>query len=92
MPVFVNRKQSAEDTEARLKAVGVKCGALHGDMDQSSRQAALTAFKQGRVHVLIATDLAARGLDVPTARGRRRRPAVHSRFRFLFVYLFILCV
>jgi hypothetical protein len=46
----------------------VKCGALHGDMDQSSRQAALTAFKQGRIHVLIATDVAARGLDVPTVR------------------------
>ena len=67
--VFVNRKQTAEDVEGRLRAAaGVRCGSLHGDMDQSSRQNMLTAFKRGEIHVLIATDVAARGLDVPTVR------------------------
>ena len=66
--VFVNRKQTAEAMEGRLRAIGVRCGSLHGDMDQSSRQSALTAFKRGEIHVLIATDVAARGLDVPTVR------------------------
>ena len=66
--VFVSRKQAAEATAERLRAVGVRCGALHGDMDQASRSAALRAFAKGETHCLVATDVAARGLDIPSVR------------------------
>ena len=46
--VFVSRKRAAEATAERLRAVGVRCGALHGDMDQASRSAALRAFAKER--------------------------------------------
>lgn len=41
-----------------------RAAAIHGDMDQSSRMAVLSEFKAGRHHVLVATDVAARGLDI----------------------------
>jgi ATP-dependent RNA helicase DDX42 len=46
----------------------VRVAGLHGDMDQHSRMAVLNAFKAGSTHVLVATDVAARGLDIRTVR------------------------
>jgi ATP-dependent RNA helicase DBP3 len=48
-----------------LKRNGYSVGALHGDMAQSARIDALDAFKTGQYQVLVATDVAARGLDIP---------------------------
>ncbi|HEY7755909.1 MAG TPA: DEAD/DEAH box helicase [Actinomycetota bacterium] len=62
--VFVRTKRGADRLVHKLKAKGVKAEALHGDMPQRSRQRALERFEAGRAHVLVATDVAARGLDL----------------------------
>ena len=46
-----------------------RAGAIHGDMDQHSRMSVLAAFKSGRHHVLVATDVAARGLDIKSIKS-----------------------
>ncbi|HYU56565.1 MAG TPA: C-terminal helicase domain-containing protein, partial [Actinomycetota bacterium] len=48
----------------RLRAKGIDAAALSGDMTQSARERSLKRFEQGRVHALVATDVAARGLDL----------------------------
>jgi ATP-dependent RNA helicase RhlE len=48
----------------KLNRNGLKASDIHGDKSQNQRQHALSAFKAGKVHVLVATDVAARGLDV----------------------------
>jgi ATP-dependent RNA helicase RhlE len=62
--VFVRTKRGADRLVSRLKRHGVKAEALHGDMSQSSRRRALDRFDRGAVSVLVATDVAARGLDI----------------------------
>jgi superfamily II DNA/RNA helicase len=62
--VFVRTKRGADRLVHKLKAKGLKVDALHGDMSQNARQRALAQFEQGRVKVLVATDVAARGLDL----------------------------
>jgi superfamily II DNA/RNA helicase len=62
--VFVRTKRGADRLVHRLKAKGVKAEALHGDMTQGARQRALARFEAGRAQVLVATDVAARGLDL----------------------------
>ena len=62
--VFVNTKRSVDDLARRLKAEGVPALALHGDMRQEARDRSLKRFADGHVGVLVATDVAARGLDL----------------------------
>ena len=62
--VFVRTKRGADRLVSRLRRHGVKAEALHGDMSQSSRRRALDRFDRGTVSVLVATDVAARGLDI----------------------------
>ena len=57
--------QEAPRVEAMLQRKGFKAGSVHGDISQESRNAAVAAFKAGDVPLLIATDVAARGLDIP---------------------------
>ncbi len=64
--VFVRTKIRCEQLFKKLKNEGMNVRALHGDMSQGSRDGVMLAFKGGRVPVLIATDVAARGLDVST--------------------------
>jgi ATP-dependent RNA helicase DDX3X len=63
--VFVDTKRGADALEAWLCAAGVAAAAIHGDRGQAEREAALREFKAGRRPVLVATDVAARGLDIP---------------------------
>jgi superfamily II DNA/RNA helicase len=63
--VFANRKTTVALLEKSLKRHGFNAGALHGDMDQSARQKMLAAFRNNEVTFLIASDVAARGLDIP---------------------------
>ena len=51
-----------------MQAAGFRSEGMHGDLDQHSRMAMLTDFKAGKLHVLVATDVAARGLDIRTIR------------------------
>jgi ATP-dependent RNA helicase RhlE len=62
--VFVRTKRGADRLAQRLLAGGIKCAALHADRSQRERSAAVEGFKSGRFHALIATDIAARGIDI----------------------------
>ncbi len=62
--VFVNRKREASEVAERLAESGFNAGALHGDMSQRKRDEMMKNFRSGRVKVLVATDVAARGIDV----------------------------
>src|SRR5215207_1881398 len=63
--VFCNRKREVALLHKSLLRHGFNAAALHGDLDQSARTAALDAFRKGDVTLLIASDVAARGLDIP---------------------------
>ncbi|MGV8955069.1 MAG: DEAD/DEAH box helicase, partial [Cypionkella sp.] len=63
--VFCNRKMDVDVVTKSLKAHGFNASAIHGDLDQSVRTKTLDGFRDGSVHILVASDVAARGLDVP---------------------------
>jgi superfamily II DNA/RNA helicase len=63
--VFVLYKKEAPRVESTLRRAGYAVGALHGDMSQPARLGALQQFRDGTMRVLVATDVAARGLDIP---------------------------
>ncbi|GAB4180722.1 MAG: DEAD/DEAH box helicase [Rhodocyclaceae bacterium] len=63
--VFTATKRSADEISEQLRVSGFSADALHGDMNQRSRNRTLDAMRQGRLRVLVATDVAARGIDVP---------------------------
>jgi ATP-dependent RNA helicase DeaD len=62
--VFVKTKRDAADIERELQRRGIDARALHGDLTQRQREQVMRAFRDGRVKVLVATDVAARGLDI----------------------------
>ncbi|MDH5247189.1 MAG: C-terminal helicase domain-containing protein, partial [Betaproteobacteria bacterium] len=62
--VFIATKRDAESLAQRLKGEGHAAAALHGDMNQRERTRTLTDMRRGRVRTLVATDVAARGIDV----------------------------
>ena len=62
--VFVRTKRGADRLVKRLARAGVESVAMHGDKSQRQREAALARFEAGRVRTLVATDVAARGIDV----------------------------
>lgn len=61
---FTRTKRGADKLAKGLKADGIKVASIHGDKSQAARQRALGDFTKGRIGVLVATDLAARGIDV----------------------------
>lgn len=67
--VFASKKATVDEIETQLAQRGFKVAALHGDKDQSSRMDTLQKFKSGTYHVLIATDVAARGLDIKSIKS-----------------------
>jgi superfamily II DNA/RNA helicase len=62
--VFANRKTTVRELAKSLQRHGFSAGEIHGDMDQSARNAELERFKAGEISILCASDVAARGLDV----------------------------
>src|SRR6516165_10464607 len=62
--VFCNRKRDVALLHGSLKKHGFNAGALHGDMSQPARMETLDRFKQGEIQILVASDVAARGLDI----------------------------
>lgn len=62
--IFSRTKHGADKVVRRLATAGITCSAIHGNKSQTARTHALQGFKTGRVRALVATDIAARGLDV----------------------------
>ena len=62
--IFTRTKRTADDVEMLLRKAGIQTFALHGDKTKGERNRALTSFKKGQIPVLVATDIAARGIDV----------------------------
>ena len=63
--IFCNRKRDVALLHKSLQKHGFSAGALHGDMDQRARMLSLDAFKTGAVDLIVCSDVAARGLDIP---------------------------
>lgn len=63
--VFVNYRESVERVNAHLRSLGFVTSAYHGGMEQREREAAVYKFSNGSSNVLVSTDLASRGLDIP---------------------------
>jgi superfamily II DNA/RNA helicase len=63
--IFCNRKRDVAVLHKSLQKHGFNAGALHGDMDQRARMASLDCFKTGEVALIVCSDVAARGLDIP---------------------------
>ncbi|KAK6542583.1 RNA-dependent ATPase [Orbilia ellipsospora] len=66
--VFALYKKEAARLEGFLRAKGIKVGGIHGDLNQTVRTTTLAEFKSGKTPVLVATDVAARGLDIPNVK------------------------
>ena len=62
--IFANRKTTVRELNQSLQRHGFASGEIHGDMDQSSRLKELDRFKAGEINILVASDVAARGLDI----------------------------
>lgn len=63
--IFSEMKHSVEKLSVELIKRGFKAGSIHGDKRQNDRQRTLTKFRNDEIHILVATDVAARGLDIP---------------------------
>ena len=63
--VFINTKRAGDKVQAWLEGNGFRCGVLSGDVPQRKRQHLLAEFEQGRFAIMVATDVAARGLHIP---------------------------
>lgn len=66
--IFVTKKAEAEQVAANLQVQEYECVLLHGDIDQAERNKVITKFKKHEVDIMVATDVAARGLDIPHIR------------------------
>ncbi|BBD97931.1 ATP-dependent helicase [Sphingobium amiense] len=62
--IFCNRKTTVRELNKSLQRHGYRSGEIHGDIDQASRIAELERFRDGKVNILVASDVAARGLDI----------------------------
>lgn len=62
--IFANRKTTVRELNKQLQRSGFASGEIHGDMDQNSRLKELERFKNGEINILVASDVAARGLDI----------------------------
>ncbi|PZQ58020.1 MAG: RNA helicase [Phenylobacterium zucineum] len=63
--VFCNRKSEVDIVAKSLKKHGLDAAAIHGDLDQATRMRTLESFRKGELKLLVASDVAARGLDIP---------------------------
>jgi len=63
--IFCNRKMDVDVVAKSLKSHGFNAAPIHGDLEQSQRMKTLDAFRDGTLHLLVASDVAARGLDIP---------------------------
>lgn len=67
--VFVTKKQNCDELAANLKVKEFDVGCIHGDLAQTERNSVIQSFKKREFPILVATDVAARGLDIPHIRN-----------------------
>lgn len=77
--VFTQTKRDADRLSCSMSR-SFQCEALHGDISQAQRERTLAGFRDGRFNILIATDVAARGLDIPNVDLVRASPLLLSSF------------
>lgn len=82
--VFVETKKGADLLANYLSRLQFPVAAIHGDRPQADRERALSSFRSGRTPVLIATAVAARGLDIPNVKVRQSPPSIISCQRISF--------
>ena len=70
--VFVNKKSRCDDISSDLCIRGTSCQSIHGNREQSDREQAIDDLKTGEVSILIATDVASRGIDIQVRAGLGR--------------------
>ncbi len=63
--IFCHTKREVDDVSGKLQQMGYSAGAIHGDFTQSFRDEMMDKFRKGEIDILVATDVAARGLDIP---------------------------
>lgn len=63
--VFTRTKTGADKVVEKLERCEISCAAIHGNKSQGAREKALASFREGQIRVLVATDIAARGIDIP---------------------------
>jgi ATP-dependent RNA helicase DeaD len=63
--VFCHTKRAVDELSGKLQQMGYTAGAIHGDFTQSHREEMMRKFRKGKIDILVATDVAARGLDIP---------------------------
>lgn len=62
--IFCGKKSRADDLSSEISLKNIGCQCIHGDRDQADREQALADIKSGEVNILIATDVASRGIDI----------------------------
>lgn len=62
--IFCGKKARADDLSSEFSLAGICCQCIHGNRDQADREQALVDIKEGTVKILIATDVASRGIDI----------------------------
>ncbi|EPZ33646.1 DEAD-domain-containing protein [Rozella allomycis CSF55] len=67
--IFCNAKKQCDEVAYELNVKGIKSQAIHGDLSQAKRQTTLEGFRKNSLQVLVATDIAARGLDIPSIKA-----------------------
>jgi superfamily II DNA/RNA helicase len=67
--IFCNHREAVERTSGLLQEMGIENALFHGGLEQIQREQTLTRFRNGSVYFLVATDLAARGLDIPAVKN-----------------------
>lgn len=77
--MFTQTKRDADRLSCSMSR-SFQCEALHGDISQAQRERTLAGFRDGRFNILIATDVAARGLDIPNVDLVRASPLLLSSF------------
>jgi len=63
--IFCARKSDVDELVESLQSRGYKAEAIHGDLNQTQRDRVMKSFRDGKTEILVATDVAARGLDIP---------------------------
>ncbi|MFN0015924.1 MAG: DEAD/DEAH box helicase [Saprospiraceae bacterium] len=80
--IFCNQRDTTDEVHNLLSGTGVSCASFHGGMEQPDRERTLVQFRNGSVTFLVASDLAARGLDIPEVRNvvHYEAPMKHNDF------------